>query len=137
MANQKKAKNNNMFSIDTIDGNIVCKETNIQISDEKLKGYLKDAYETARRDGRGFKIYKLYSILLSIASTLFITLLTSDFKDLGRISSSTLSIIGWIIMVFTFIVGVALAIINSSKNGENETTERDEAVNRIINEIKN
>ena len=78
------ATESNMNIIDTKDEGIVVKEIPISISDEKLRNSLSCAYEEAQKDMSTFHFYNLYSVFLSIASTLFLSLLTSDFHAIGR-----------------------------------------------------
>ena len=70
---------NNANIIDTKDEGIVVKETLISISDEKLRNSLSRTYEEAQKDMSKFHFYNLYSVFLSISSTLFLSLLTSNF----------------------------------------------------------
>lgn len=65
------ATESNMNIIDTKDEGIVVKEIPISISDEKLRNSLSCAYEEAQKDMSTFHFYNLYSVFLSIASTLF------------------------------------------------------------------
>ncbi len=133
MANKKT---NNGSSIVTDSENIVCHERKVEISDEKLKSLLMRSYETARKDARSFKFYKLHNVFLSIASTLFITLLTSDFKSFDAIQSSTISTIAWGVFVLCLLLGIITASVSGSKGNTNEAIERNQAVDTILSEIK-
>lgn len=113
----------------------VMQERPIQVTDEKLNRLLSSTYETARKDARKFKIYNHYGIFFSIAGSLIITLLTSSFNNYEIISSSTLTIIAWIVFSVSLITGIVLAIIRASLQNNDEHTQRDKAVEKIIDKI--
>ena len=75
--------------INSSDPGIVAKETTVHLSDEKLRGIMSRTYERAQKDADTIKFHKFYSVFLSIAGTLFLSLLTSSFNDLGNIKSDT------------------------------------------------
>ena len=118
--------------IDTADPGIVVKETPIKISDEKFKGALSRTYEQAQKDMNAFKIEKLFSIFLSIAGTLFLTLLTSDFRAIGTIEAECVKRIAWGICVVSAVAGFILMALRVSVKTKNDTAERDAAVEKIF-----
>lgn len=136
MGNKKSRSNTQFQNIVTDSVGIVCLETKVDISDEKLKGLLMRAYESARKDARAFRVSKLYGILLSIAGTLFLTLLTADFKDVLGMESSVITTIAWLICAFCFVVGMIFCIVNSNKSSEDEIDGRNKTVQEILSDIE-
>ena len=84
-----------MAKIETISGKIVCTETEITITNEKLKNTLSGIYETARDDANKKKWYDYFTVGFSIAGTILLALLTATFNDIGSISSHTVTTIAW------------------------------------------
>ena len=124
----------NMNIIDTKDEGIVVQETPIRISDEKLRNSLSRAYEEAQKDMSTFHFYNLHSVFLSIASTLFLSLLTSDFHAIGSITAETVTIGVWGICIGSVFLGVVLACCKVSRKTQNDPSNRDEAVKKVFNQ---
>ena len=122
------ATESNMNIIDTKDEGIVVKEIPISISDEKLRNSLSCAYEEAQKDMSTFHFYNLYSVFLSIASTLFLSLLTSDFHAIGSITAEKVTIGAWVICISSGFLGAILACYKVSQKTKNDTSNRDVAV---------
>ena len=120
--------------IDRSDSGIVVTETKVVLSDEKLKGALSKTYEQAQKDILKPKFHKWYNVFLSIAGTLFLTLLTSNFNDIVNISSKTVTIIAWILCGICAILGFILMGLHVSDKIHNNTNERDKAVDEIFNQ---
>lgn len=120
--------------IDTKDEGIVVKETPIKISDEKLRNSLSRAYEEAQKDMSKFHFYNLYSVFLSIASTLFLSLLTSDFHAIGSMTAEKVTIGAWVICIGSGLLSGILACYKVSKKTKNDTSNRDEAVENVFNQ---
>ena len=112
----------------------VVKETSVHISDEKLKTALSRSYEKAQKDINAFKLRKHYSIFLSIASTLSLSLLTSEFKSIGQIPSQTVTSVAWIICIICAILGFILLAMYVSDRTQNNTSDRDKAVDEVVRE---
>ena len=110
----------------------VVKETSVYISDEKLRTALSRSYEKAQKDMNVFKLRKHYSIFLSVASTLFLSLLTSEFKSMGQIRAQTVTSIAWGICILCAIWGVILLAMHVSDKTQNNTSDRDKAVDEIV-----
>lgn len=123
--------------IDFSDPGIVVKETTVHLSDEKLKNALSRTYERAQQDMNSFKFYDHYGVFLSIASTLFISLMTSDFGAIGNIDQKTVTLLVWLICIVSGIVGLVCLAIWFSKKTHNKTSDRDIAVDQIIKEYIN
>jgi len=114
---------------------IVVQERSIQVTDEKLNRLLLTTYEKARKDANSFKLYNHYGLFISIAGSLIVTLLTSTFHDLEKISSKTLTGIAWSVFAVSLITGIVLALIRASKQGSDEHDERDKTVGEILERI--
>lgn len=128
-----------MAKIETISGKIVCTETEITITNEKLKNTLSGIYETARDDANKKKWYDYFTVGFSIAGTILLALLTATFNDIGSISSHTVTTIAWVIFGISFSYGVVALIaklISISNNTSNEHKERDKAIIEAMGKIK-
>lgn len=124
----------NMNIIDTKDEGIVVKETPIRISDEKLRNALSRTYEEAQKDMSKFHFYNLYSVFLSIASTLFLSLLTSDFHAIGSVTAEKVTIGAWIVCIGSGLLSAILACYKVSQKTKNDTSDRDDAVEKVFNQ---
>lgn len=124
----------NVNIIDTKDEGIVVKETLISISDEKLKNSLSRAYEEAQKDMSKFHFYNLFSVFLSIAGTLFLSLITSSFNAIGSITSETVTIGAWVICIISGFLGGILACCKVSQKTKNDTSDRDDAVKKVFDQ---
>lgn len=122
----------NMNIIDTKDEGIVVKETLISISDEKLKNSLSRSYEEAQKDMSKFHFYNLYSVFLSIASTLFLSLLTSDFHAIGSMTAEKVTSCAWSVCIGSGLLSVILACYKVSQKTKNDTSNRDNAVEKVF-----
>lgn len=120
--------------IDTKDEGIVVKETPIRISDEKLRNALSRVYEEAQKDMSKFHFYNLYSVFLSIASTLFLSLLTSDFHAIGSVTAETVTIGAWGVCIGSGFLSAILACYKVSQKTKNDTSNRDDAVEKVFNQ---
>ena len=124
----------NIDIIGTMDEGIVVKETPISISDEKLKNSLSRAYEEAQKDMSKFHFSNLYSVFLSIAGTLFLSLLTSNFNAIGSITSEAVTTGAWVICITSGLLGFILSCHKVSQKTKNDTSNRDNAVEKIFNQ---
>ena len=117
--------------IENNDIGIVLREVPVKLSDEKLKSMLSCAYERAQQDMSDKKWYDYYDVAISVAFTLFITLLVSDFKPILNLTAKEVTIFAWGLLVIVLGFGVvsAFAMLSDKKNVD--TTKRDEAVNDI------
>ena len=126
-----------MAKIETISGKIVCTETEITITNEKLKNTLSGIYETARDDANKKKWYDYFTVGFSIAGTILLALLTATFNDIGSISSHTVTTIAWATFGISFSYGVVALIAKLiSNNTSNEHKERDKAIIEAMGKIK-
>ena len=125
----------NRNNIDIVSENVVCFVTNIHLTDARLKNTLSDIYETARKDARKFKIYRFFGVPLSVSSTLFVTLLTADFKTFSFVDGTTLETIGWWIASVCLVIGVVLALMCATCKDNKEKDERDAAISKVMSVI--
>ena len=122
--------------ITTIGDRVICSETEITITSEKLRGKLSKSYERAREDVQKRKWYNYFSIGFSVAGTLLIALLTAAFKPLGNLSEKGLTIIAWIVFGISLLYSVVAVCFRAKSNSADEHNERDLAINAILDEIK-
>ena len=118
--------------IDSSNPGIVIKETKVSLSDEKLKAALSNAYERAMKDVHEFKLRNHYSIFLSVAGTLFLSLLTSEFESIGKISAERITTVVWCVVFVAGVWGVILLGMYVSDKTQQDTNRRDKAVNEIF-----
>lgn len=92
--------------------------------------------ETPKRlhDMSTFHFYNLYSVFLSIASTLFLSLLTSDFHAIGAITADQVTIGAWVICIGSGFLGGILACYKVFQKTKNDTSNRDVAVKKVFNQ---
>lgn len=79
-----------------------------------------------------FHFYNLYSVFLSIASTLFLSLLTSDFHAIGSITAGQVTKGAWVICIGSGFLGAILACYKVSQKTKNDTSNRDVAVKKVF-----
>lgn len=113
---------------------IVAKETPVRLSDEKLRNMLSRTYERAQMNMSATKFRHFYSVFLSVAGTLFLSLLTSTFDAVGKISTETVTIIAWIICIGSAILGFVLMGLTVSEKTKSDTIDRDKAVDEVFNQ---
>lgn len=118
--------------IEQSDPGIVAKETPVRISDEKLKNMLSRTYERAQKDMSVVKFRNYYSVFLSIAGTLFLSLLTSTFGAVGNISAECVTKFAWITCIASATLGFVLMGMTVSDKTKNDTSERDQAVSEVF-----
>lgn len=123
---------NNEENIISSSDRYVVKETSVHLSDEKLRTALSRAYEKAQKDMNEFKLRKYYSIFLSVASTLFLSLMTSEFKSIGQISAQTVTFGAWVLCIVCAVEGFILLAMHVSEKTQNNTSNRDKAVDEIV-----
>ena len=121
-------------NLNIIGDGIVVQETLITISDEKLRNSLSRAYEEAQKDMSEFHFYNLFSVFFSIATTLFLSLLTSDFRAIGSMTEENVTIGAWVICISSFIFGVILGCLKISIKTKNDTNNRDKAVKKVFDQ---
>lgn len=116
---------------------IVIEDKRLHISDEKIRSSLEKSYEAARIDARKFKFYKAFGIFFSVAFSLLIALLTAEFKALGGISANCMMWIAIVLCSGCFITGVVLVVLYVFHKDKSLFVERDEAVSKLLQDIKN
>lgn len=120
--------------IEQSDPGIVAKETPVRLSDEKLRNMLSRTYERAQKDMSAVKFRKFYSIFLSVAGTLFLSLLTSTFGSVGKISAGAVTVIVWMVCIGSAVIGFILMGLTVSEKTKNDTADRDKAVDEVFNQ---
>lgn len=73
-----------------------------------------------------------YSVLLSVAGTLLISLLTSSFGSLGKISAEIVTLIAWIILIVCAVLGFIFLGIAAQRKMSYDTAARDKAISEIF-----
>ena len=116
------------------DPGIVAKETPVRLSDEKLRNMLSRTYERAQKDMSKTKFHNFYSVFISIAGTLFLSLLTSTFGAVGKISAEIVTTIAWILCIASAVLGFVLMGVAVTIKTKNDTTDRDKAVDEVFNQ---
>ena len=118
--------------IDHTDPGIVMQETIIHLTDEKLKGILLRTYEKAQKDASDKRWYESYGVFLSVAGTLFLTILTSTFNPICGIAADIVTgIVCWICGISAF-VGFAAMYMTVKEKIKNDTNRRDDAIKEIF-----
>ena len=123
--------------IDSTDPGIVIKETTVQLSDEKLKNLLSHIYEISQEKTSAIKFYKFYGVFLSIAGTLFLTLLTSSFKQIGPFGADVVTKIAWCICIASAVLGFILLCFAVNQKLHYNCSERDETVEKELEKYFN
>ena len=130
-------KNNKVPSIiDQSNPGFVATETKIQLSDEKLKRVLMQAYETALKNANAPAWNKQYGVFLSIAGSLFLAQLTSDFRQLHFFgltleAEKVTNIIWGIIAICVALCMTCLISIIRTKT-KDDTEIRDKTIDQIF-----
>lgn len=117
--------------IDQSAGGLVITEKLVQISDEKIKGILAQAYECARRDARAVHWYDCSITILTNAGLLLVTLMTANFHDVFGLKGETLQHGAWAVWLLLVAVGLFAACRRSCEQSKDEHEERDKAVEEI------
>ena len=120
--------------IDSTNPGIVATEVQVNLSDEKLKSTLLHVYEEAQKNERTIHYYDWSSVLLSIAGTVFLSLITSDFHSVGAIDAVTVRRVVWVVFAITCFLGFVFLYIKNTKKVNGDTTARDKAVEKVMND---
>ena len=120
--------------IDSSNPGIVVTETSIRLTDEKLRSILLRVYERAKKDANICKLHNYYSVFLSVSGTLFLSLLTSTFGSIGHIQAKTVNGVVWTICIVSALLGFILLGIHVTSKTKTDTSDRDKAVNEILDE---
>lgn len=111
---------------------LILEETSLTLSDEKLNGILLHTYEKAVANVSKFNFRNLYKELLTFATTLFLSLFTSDFRSIGQFDSELVKKFVISIMIITAITGSVFAILFFYDKTKSDTEERDKSIEEII-----
>lgn len=118
--------------IETSEAEIVIRETPIRLSDEKLKSALLRAYEKGQENATKPKFHNHFWEFLSVAVSLLYTLLTSEFKSVGCVSSDFFKYFTIVLFIACATIGIILMLIAFNEKTKSKTEERDIAVNDIF-----
>ncbi len=118
--------------IETTDEGIVLNERPYELTGAELQLILNATYEKAKDDATAFNFLNVYDNLFSIATTLFITLFTTDVRGIGSFDAEQVKgIIIFIIILFYSWAMVALLIKFITKL-MSPTKIRDKSIKEII-----
>lgn len=124
----------------TIDSkNTVLDVNQITLTVEQLTVAMNDVYESAHSRVNKFHWYDLYSVSFSVSATLFISCLTTNFKDFSAkipwLDPVGMAIIAWLILSFLFIFGM-ICVCKKSNNNDNVFVDRNNTVIHQINKLQ-
>lgn len=111
---------------------IVLEETPVTLSDEKLQSILLRTYEKANSDATKWHWYKLYGVFLSVAGTLFLTIMTSSFNKIGDIEPNIVKCCVIIITIIAAVLGFVFLGVSVNRKKKNDTETRDASIQEIM-----
>lgn len=123
----------NKAIIDSSDPGIVVEEQKVSLSDEKLKRVMATMYEHGLKDGKDFSLSNHYGIFLSIAGTLIVTLLSSEFKAIAGLSVNIITGVMWCICIVSLLIGIGLLVLRGNNTVASYSEKREMAVNEVFN----
>ncbi len=105
----------------TIDSKHTVLDVNqITLTVDQLKVAMNNVYESSYTRVNEFHWYDLYSVSFSVSATLFISCLTTNFKDFSAkipwLDPAGMAIIAWAILCLLFIFGMVCVCWKSRKN---------------------
>lgn len=119
--------------------NTVIPADEITLSKDKLQSVLREVYEDAHSTVCQFHWYDLCAVSFSIAFTLLITLLTTEFRnfsnDVEWMTSGRLTIIAWIVFLGSLIFGCIGLVVRSSPKSNTVFSKRDAVVLDAIEKL--
>lgn len=127
---KEKAKN-----IETIGSEVICREIKIQMTNEKLKNILMRTYEHARNDAAKKHVRDYWDVFLSVSGSLLLAIITADFKSIGQVPKEIVTIVVWGIFILSSALAIINFIIKYSTHDYNVNTERDIAIENVMQEI--
>ena len=107
----------------TIDSKHTVLDVNqITLTVEQLKVSMNNVYESSYTRVNEFHWYDLYSVSFSVSATLFISCLTTNFKDFSAkipwLDSAGMAICAWVILCSLFVFGMICVCRKSHKNDD-------------------
>lgn len=115
---------------------IVVKEKPFALGKEKLRSLLNRSYEQSWEKTNKFKIYDLYSWVISFFFTLIIALCTADFHDFAGMKAEAIKTVAIILTIISGILGIILLIWKFKDKGRTVFGDRDETVNKILEDTE-
>ena len=124
----------------TIDSKHTVLDVNqITLTVEQLSVAMNNVYESSYTRVAEFRWYDSYSVAFSISATLFITCLTSDFKDFSSViawlHSDRMAFLAWLIVFLSFVFGM-LCVCRKAHKNDNVFVDRNNTVICEINKLK-
>ena len=114
---------------------IVVENQNVKLSDDKLYIIQLKTYELAEINTKQFRLSNLWPTCLSIAGTLLLTLLTSEFHSVGKLDSEKVTIVAGCLMAIFLVLGIVFLIHLHNSDNSSHNKERDEAIEKAKTEI--
>lgn len=115
---------------------VVVSDTQLQLSDERLRRILGAMYEKGESDGRRSSPWKSCAPYFSIAFTLLLTLMTSDFRSILGMSSETIAKIAILLLLASLAVGIFLLLWTRNARNNHFYEKRDKAVEEALKQLK-
>lgn len=116
---------------------LIVENQNIKMNDDKLYRLQQLTYEKAVQNCNKIHPSSAWPVCLSIAATLFLTLLTSDFKSVGCVDADLVKKIAVGLCVLAVILFVVFLCVSFSRKpfSSKVTEERERAITEARNEI--
>jgi len=122
-----------------IDSTLTVLDVNqITLTVEQLTVAMNNVYESSYNRRNQLCWHDLYSVAFSVSATLFLTCLTTNFKDfsseISRLNPSRMMFFAWIIVFLLFVFGIICVCWRSSKSGS-IFVDRNTTVKREIDKL--
>ena len=111
---------------------VIVSDTQIQLSDQKLRSLLSAMYEKGENDARRFSPWKSYAPCFSVALTLLIALLTSEFHPVFGFSSETVTAVAFFLLSVSALLGFVFLLYGFQVRNSDLTEKRDKAIEETM-----
>lgn len=123
----------------TIDSTLTVLDVNqITLTVEQLKVAMNDVYESSYKRVNEFSWYDLYSVAFSVSATLFITCLTTSFKDFSSeitwLNPGRMMFFAWTMVFLLFVFGIT-CVCRRSRRNDDVFVDRNSTVTREIGKL--
>ena len=124
----------------TIDSKHTVLDVNqITLTVEQLKVAMNNVYESSYTRVNEFHWYDLYSVSFSVSATLFISCLTTNFKDFSAkipwVDSAGIATCAWVILCSLFVFGM-ICVCRKSRKNDDVFVDRNNTVICEINKLQ-
>lgn len=124
----------------TIDSDRMVLDVNqITLTVEQLTVAMNNVYETSYSRVNDFRWYELYPVAFSVAATLFLTCLTSDFKDFSNeipwLNPGRMTFSAWGLLFICLLFGM-ICVCRKSHKSDNVFVDRNNTVICEINKLQ-